>query len=173
MKTLLLIPVILLALLTTNAQNDSLVNRKIYLTLLRIRAEKEKINRLNFNITYPFIVMHCKYTKTDYLNNRLDNAVTNYKDFSIRKIRMGCNAGLGLMEDCLAVNAGEVKITDYPDRRDPDQIQDAYLSDPKDLESAVINGVAAVAASVVMGIFTGNSGGNSTINIPKTFFHKK
>jgi len=142
---------------------------KIYITWIKIKAEHEKKSRLNFDVRDSAIMLPCKYKKPDYLSGRFSFFETDARNISIVQIRKNPGAGKDVMADDFTIDLYRGKSDDFADFRE----LNPYFSEVKDLEASVINGVAAVAGSILLSALSGTTVGNSELHVAKAHFHRK
>ena len=142
---------------------------KIYITWIKIKAEKEKKSRLNFDINDSAILLPCKYKKTDYLSSRFAFSKTEAGNISIVQIRNSSGAGKDVLADDFMVDLYVGKSGNYGGFLN----QNSYFDGVNDLQSFVIDGMAAVAGSILLAALGSTTGENSEINVSKAHVHRK
>jgi len=154
---------------TSLAQTASAGSMKIYITWIRIKAEKEKKSRLNFDISDTAILLPCKYKKTDYLSGRFAFSKTEAGNISIVKIRNSPGAGKDVRADDFMIDLYVGKIGNYAGFLN----QNPCLDGVNDLQSFVIDGMAAVVASIIQTALGGNTAESSELHLFKAHVHRK
>ncbi len=142
---------------------------KIYITWIKIKAEQEKKNNLNFHLSDSSNLVPIKYIKPDYLSDRFDFSGIDAGNTSSVRIRKNPGAGKNFLADDLVVDLYVGKNGDFSGS----QNQFPYFGD-KNMEASVINGLAAVAGSILIAALSGGATcGNTTLDVVKTHSHRK
>jgi Fibrobacter succinogenes major domain (Fib_succ_major) len=150
------------------AQTASAGSMKIYITWIKIKAEKEKKIKLNFDISDSAILLPCKYKKTDYLSGRFDFSEANARNISIVQIRNSPGAGGDALADDFIVDLYVGKNGNHTGFSN----QNPCFDGVNDLQSFVIDGMAVVAGSILLAALSGTTG-NADLHVPKAHVHRK
>lgn len=167
MKTHLLILVMVLPVLhSIKAQNDSMTVNKIYRSWIKMKAEQEKKSRLNFAISDSTIMLPLRYKKTDFINGRFDFSEAYARNISLVQIRNNPGAGRDALAGDFMVDLYVGKSRDYAGSTNPS------FDGVNDMQSFFIDGMAAVAGSILLAALSGTSG-NADLHVPKAHVHRK
>jgi hypothetical protein len=142
---------------------------KIYITWIKIKTEKEKKSRLNFNINDSAILLRCKYKKTDYLNGRFTFSNTEAGNISLVQIRNSTGAGMDVPPDDFMVDLHIGKSGNNTGFLN----QNPAIDGVTDVQALVIDGAAALAGTILLAALGNATGGNSEINVSKAHVHRK
>jgi hypothetical protein len=148
------------------AQTVSAGSMKIYITWIRIKAEKEKKRELNFCTNGSTGLLQSNYKKPAYLNNIFPVSETNGGSTSLVQIRNSQGSGNDAPADDFMLNL-------YPGMRgDNSGYMNSGLAGSQDLQSLAINGIAVAAGAIIMAAL-GTTAGNTDIQVSKAHVHKK
>jgi len=153
---------------TSLAQTTFAGSMKIYLTWIKIKAEKGKKSGANFDICNTAILSPCKYKKTDYFNGRFDFSNTEARDISLVQVRNSSGAGNDVTPNdyMLDLHMGKSGNKTGFLNQNP-------IGGVTDVQSLVIDGAAALAGTIIIAALAGASGGNPEIDLSKAHVHRK
>ena len=148
---------------TSPAQTAPAGSMKVYITWIRIKAEKEKKSRLNFNTNDAAVLLPCIYKKSDFLSNRFVFPTTEDGNISLVQIRNRSGAGKDALADDFMIDLYVGKRIEYA----------GDFDGVTDVQSLVIDGAAAMAGTIILAAVAGASGGNTELNLSKAHVHRR
>jgi len=154
---------------TSLAQTVSPGSMKVYITWIRIKAEKEKKSRLNFNINETAILSPGKYKITDDLGSRLGFLKTDAGNISLVRVRNSPGSGKDVPPDDFTFDL-------YPGTNGNNtgcMNQGSFLDGAQDLQAAAIDGIAGVAVVILQSALASANVNNPEIHISKAHVRKK
>ncbi|MCX6244144.1 MAG: hypothetical protein NTU98_05505 [Bacteroidetes bacterium] len=149
------------------AQTTCTGSEKVFITWLRIEAEKEKKSKVNLKICGPGDVSVCDFNKSIFPTVVVLPPKAETGDVSIMRIRDRTGTWAETTEDDFSIdlypeNSGDKSAFNY---------SNTHMA--TDAQSALINGAAALVGSIIEKAFGTSSFTNKRIRLHKAHVHPK